>query len=291
MPKSGGESDKLGNRYEGIWTIGCLLEVAAEKCESLKVEPIGDEALGIEFVVLHGDGSHEYHSAKRQRSGGEWSLAALAGKSGRPGRSILADLFGKLSASGKCRGCFVSSTGANDLRELAERAVRRSTPSEFQEDLKSSDRLRQAFEKYVLPVTSDDWALAHEHLRQIRVALIDEATLSKQVEQHIAYLVYRPDSRDFSGTEVRVLLGDFIVNHLGSELREPVVWEYLASFGYAKRDWALDTTIRSTVRERNQEYQRAVEVELINGTRLPRAETRKIVDEATRPGGAKAVLV
>ena len=78
MPRSGGESDKLGNRYEAIWTIGRLLEMVDGRSESLTVEPFGDEALGIEFVVTHLDRSREFHSAKRQRAQGEWSLAVLA---------------------------------------------------------------------------------------------------------------------------------------------------------------------------------------------------------------------
>ena len=53
----------------------------------------------------------------------------------------------------------------------------------------------------------------------LRNVLIDEATLTRQVEQHIAYLVYRPDLREFSEAEVRVLLGDFILDSLGIEIR------------------------------------------------------------------------
>ena len=120
MPRSGGEADKLGNRYEGKWTIGVLFEIAASKCESLKIEPIGREGLGIEFVAVNLDGTREYHSVKRQRSHGEWSLAVLTAQDGKTGRNILTDLFGKLSADGSNKCCFVSSTGANDFRELAE---------------------------------------------------------------------------------------------------------------------------------------------------------------------------
>lgn len=290
MPRAGGEADKLGNRYEGIWTIGRLLELAAAKSESLTVEPIGDEAIGIEFVVRHVDGTRECHSAKRQRTRGEWSLAVLTRKDKKTGRSILNDLFARLSTDGKHRCCFVSSTGANDFRELAERAHRRQTLSDFQDDLKSSDPLRQTFEKSVLPITSNDWGVAYEYLRRMQVVLIDEATLTRQVEQQIAYLVYRPDSREFSEVEVRVLLGDFIFDSLGTEIRDDAVWAFLSKFGYAKRDWATDTTIRDVVRERNRAYVRTVEFELINGARVPREETQTIVDEVRRGDGAKTVL-
>ena len=114
MPKPGGESDKLGNRYEGIWTVGRVLDLASGQIESVTVEPIGDDGTGIEFVVKNNEGVLELHSAKRQRAKGEWSLATLSTKDKKTGRSILSDLLGKLSKNGIARVCFVSSTGAND---------------------------------------------------------------------------------------------------------------------------------------------------------------------------------
>ncbi|MFZ1936913.1 MAG: hypothetical protein WCB27_04280 [Thermoguttaceae bacterium] len=291
MPRPGGESDKLGNRYEGKWTIGRLLDLAASNCESLTVEPIGREGLGIEFVVIGLDGTQEYHSVKRQRSKGEWSLAALAAVDGKTGRSILTDLFGKLSADRNNTCCFVSSTGANGFRELVERTGRRHTLVSFQDDLKSSQGLCRTFEKYVLPATSNDWSKAYFNLRQMRAVLIDEDSLTAQIEQHIAFLVYRPDSRVFSNSEVRVLLGDFIVDHLGTPIDCDAVWKFLAGYGYAKRDWTTETTVRDLVRSSNRAYVRAVEIELINGARVPRLEAQTIVDEMVRSDGAKTVLV
>jgi hypothetical protein len=268
-----------------------LLELAASKAESLTVEPIGREGLGIEFVAENLDGTREFHSVKRQRSRGEWSLAALTEKDGKTGRSILTDLLGKLSADGTDRCCFVSSTGANDLRELAERATRRQTVAEFRNDLMLAARLYQGFEKHLVPAASNDWNMAYLYLRQIRVVLIDEGTLTRQIEQQIAFLVYRPDLRGFSESEVRVLLGDFILDRPGTKIGHDAVWEFLSGFGYAKRDWATETTIRDLVRERNRTYARAVEVELINGARVPRKEAETVLDELIRCGGAKTVLV
>jgi len=291
MPRSGGEADKLGNRYEGKWTISRLLELAAAKAKSLIVEPIGPERLGIEFLEESLDGTCEFHSVKRQRSSGEWSLRALTAPDGTTGRTILSDLFGKLSPGGIEKCCFVSSTGANDFRELAERAARRQTLSDFQEDVRSSHRLWQAFEKYVLPAASNDWSTAYLDLRRMRVVLIDEVTLARQVEQHIAFLVYRPDSRAFSNGEVRVLLGDFILDQLGTKVQHDIVWGFLNGLGYAKRDWAVEMTIRDLVRKCNQAYTRAVEIELINGARLPRKEAQTIFDELVRDDGPKTVLV
>ena len=78
MPRAGGEAEKLGNRYEGIWTVGQLLELTRGQRECITVEPFGSDALGIEFVAKLANGCKEFHSAKRQRAQGEWSLAVLA---------------------------------------------------------------------------------------------------------------------------------------------------------------------------------------------------------------------
>jgi hypothetical protein len=44
MPRAGGESDKLGNRYEGIWTVGQLLgRESIQAFEVLDRFGIGDE--------------------------------------------------------------------------------------------------------------------------------------------------------------------------------------------------------------------------------------------------------
>ena len=174
---------------------------------------------------------------------------------------------------------------------LRSGAARRHTLPEFRDDLKSSEGLYRTFEKYILPAASNDWNTAYLNLRRMRVVLIDEETLTKQVEQHIAFLVYRPDSRAFSCSEVRVLLGDFIFDHLGTEIGHDTIWNFLTDFGYAKRDWATETTIRDIARRCNQAYVRAVEIDLINGTRVLRKEAQMILDELIRGDGARTVLV
>src|SRR6185312_8146420 len=97
MPRPGGEADKLGNFYEGIWTADSILDLLSGTALSLQVEPFSpSEALGIEFIKNLLTGAIEYHSAKRQKIGLAWSLADLT-KRKLDGRSILGDLFSKLA--------------------------------------------------------------------------------------------------------------------------------------------------------------------------------------------------
>jgi hypothetical protein len=64
MTRPGGEADKLGNRYEGLWTVNVLLDVVEGLRSSLTVEPYDHESAGIEFVLC---GRREAHTESSQR--------------------------------------------------------------------------------------------------------------------------------------------------------------------------------------------------------------------------------
>lgn len=37
MPLSGGATDKFGNRYEGLWTVNCMLDILDEQADSIRL--------------------------------------------------------------------------------------------------------------------------------------------------------------------------------------------------------------------------------------------------------------
>ena len=76
MPLPGGAAEKYGNRYEGRWTVACMLDVMDEKADSIRLEPPDLEGQGFEFRTTR-QGIQEYHQVKRQRSVGNWTLNAL----------------------------------------------------------------------------------------------------------------------------------------------------------------------------------------------------------------------
>ena len=77
MPLPGGAAEKFGNRYEGRWTVACLLDIMDEKASSIRLEPPGPEEQGFEFWVTK-QGVREYHQVKRQHPSGHWTLHTLA---------------------------------------------------------------------------------------------------------------------------------------------------------------------------------------------------------------------
>lgn len=49
MPRAGGESGKLGNQYESVWTVDALLDVPEGRALSLTAEPFDrGQEVGIE---------------------------------------------------------------------------------------------------------------------------------------------------------------------------------------------------------------------------------------------------
>ena len=80
MPLLGGPTDKFGNRYEGRWTVNCMIDVMDERADAIRLEPPGAEGEGVEFWVRRGD-RREYHQVKRQHSvRGSWTLTDLGSR-------------------------------------------------------------------------------------------------------------------------------------------------------------------------------------------------------------------
>src|SRR5574341_443397 len=77
MPLPGGATDKFGNRYEGRWTVACMVEVMDDRADAIRIEPPGPQGEGVEFWLRRKD-TIEYHQVKRQHGAkGYWPLAEL----------------------------------------------------------------------------------------------------------------------------------------------------------------------------------------------------------------------
>src|SRR6266567_1654947 len=113
MPLPGGPTDKFGNRYEGRWTVFCMIEVMREHADSIRLELPGED--GAEFRLSQA-GQYAYHQVKRQQSStGHWLLSDL----GRKG--VLSYFWQKLKEE-PCQCIFVSTHPAHQLEELTYRA-------------------------------------------------------------------------------------------------------------------------------------------------------------------------
>jgi len=129
--RSGGEADKLANRYEGLWTTYQLFEVLRGDALSLTPEPL-EEGVGVEFHKKLPGGVRESHSVKIQTPGNGWTLTMLT-RVAHNGRSFLGDLIGKTMADPVARAYFVSGVTARSRQQEArddcgtDRAMSRPT--------------------------------------------------------------------------------------------------------------------------------------------------------------------
>ena len=192
MPRPGGEADKLGNRYEGLWVVDAALDLIDGEYVDLVVEAIGDEAAGVEFFATTSLSIREYHSIKRQQTVGNWTISRLAQGKPPSGRSILGDLVQKVQEGAV--GVFSSGTSASELVNLLENAGPSESHEEFLARIGGNAHLSGCFYKAIVPMCGDAEA-AYFALRNLRVRTKLESDLAKDIERRIRFSV--PDaSRD-----------------------------------------------------------------------------------------------
>ena len=272
MPRPGGEADKLGNHFEAVWTVYVVLDVFDGISSAITAEPPGDVSLGVEFYVEGADGSHQYHSVKRQKTGGDWSIADLCAHNAT-GRSVLGDLFDKSTLDGSVNTCFVSSTGANEIRELSERASKADDIPEFRRAL--SAELQAKFDKHIVPVCTNDESRSLAFLQGLEVILHSHQHLVQSVERRIASMLYRLDGSALDPGNVRREISEHLVECLGTRLSREHIREHLRGRGIGSRDWKTDRAIADAVRRVNDRYIAMTATELINDAYI----VREIVDD------------
>jgi hypothetical protein len=256
MPLAGGPSDKAGNSYERRWTVLTLTELLLGHAQSLRIEVPGEQGKGAEFRLLVGS-VPEWHQAKRQRGGGPWTIASMATE------GILAPCWPKIQAGGRC--VFVSSTGAQELRELAERAFNAASWAEFAAEFltgeqgKPFQRLRRAWGD---PLEQETF----QALWHVDVRLIDEPQLARWVEDRLRALVTGAPA---TAAAVLAQLVDDSVHH---ELTATDVWAHLAEHGHAPRNLSQDEVVVRRLGEGVESYLRRLRPLYIDGRELPRVE-------------------
>ncbi len=179
MPLPGGPADKAGNSFERRWTVFTLLDLLEGRAQSVRIEVPGDIGTGAEFRVM-ADGIAVWHQAKRQRDAGPWTIANMAAE------GILGPWWPKIQDGGRC--VFVSSTGAQELHELVERASSANSWAEFDAEFltgNQSARFRRLRSAWGDPAEK----AVHQALGSIEVRLLGERDLAGYVEARLSSLV------------------------------------------------------------------------------------------------------
>src|SRR6185312_10670846 len=252
MPRPGGESDKLGNHFEAIWAVDAVIDVFVGSFKAITVESFGDESRGVEFHLEKLDSSLQFHSVKRQKQGSDWSIADLCRGHDAAGRSILGDLFDKLHEFSNAEIRFVSSTGANELRELSERADTPANVEEFRKIL--SAKLQSEFDQRVVPLCGRDESFALRALKALEVIPRGHRDLIRTVDRRIDELFYRTDRSPFRPADARRMLAEFLLANLGPRIDAKQLRSFIAERQIGVRNWKTDATVNEAVAAVNERY-------------------------------------
>lgn len=277
MPLPGGASDKFGNRYEGLWTVSCMVKVMDERADAIRLEPPGEEGEGAEFW-LERDEKREYHQVKRQYvSEGRWMLTSLAGK------KILLRFWEKLKNDGAyC--VFVSTHAAYELDELADRAKQSASWDEFNREFLTAQQQSTNFYK-LCRYWNCEQTDAYKALRRIDVETISERLLRTTVESHLATLV------EGDPATILDILAQFALDKVHCKLIAQDIWHHLENRGYPRRQWGKDPHILAAVDTINNRYIGQLQRDAIGGQIIPRDEVPTALQFLTSSDGKRGVLI
>ena len=277
MPLPGGAAEKFGNRYEGRWTVACLLDVMDEKADSIRLEPPDPAEQGFEFWTTK-QGIREYHQVKRQHSNGQWTLHTLK----REG--VLTNFIEKLQDP-KAHCVFVSSDSARQLDELADRARNAVSWEKFNKEFLTADQWIKNFSlvRHALPGSSEQEI--YEHLKRVYIKTIDESSLRTMIESRASTMV------DGDAANVVDVLAEMASDEVHQELTALDIWNHLESRGFSRRHWDKDPHILNAVEGANRRYLRFLRDQAIDRTVLPRQEAQTVHDHLKKTSGKPGVLL
>lgn len=279
MNFAGGVADKLGNRYEGRWTVHCMVDVMDEKADSISLEPPGID--GIEFFIRR-NGKLEYHQVKRQKSGlGHWTLSALENQQVK----VLSNFWQHLTTNPDVSCFFVSTQDADELQRLAMDARDAASWTEFEQKY-FNKTLSDHFDKLINKWGNCSRTDAYQALKRVEVETVGEQFLVNTVDNRLAALV-EGDSKT-----VRIELAELALNRIRNELTAHDIWHYLLEErGYRRREWGKDPHVLAAVDRVNDHYLSRLHKEAIAGKVIPRDEVDIIVNKLTSSDHKRGVLV
>ncbi|WP_244930362.1 hypothetical protein [Nocardioides sp. W7] len=244
-PRPGGETDKIGNRYELAWTIRHALYCILDASRSLTPEESDVElGKGSEFTYVAGS-RVEIHQLKRQDgNSNQWNIKTLNRL------NIFAAAAEHVAAGHDYH--FVSLVPCGPLRELSERARKSSDLQAFTRNWLTNE-LSDAFDELAATEVLGSPAAAWSTLRGMWFEVHDEHDIVR-VNGMLAEL----SLEGTTGHLASLALGDIVLGNLGKRLVRANFLEELQEHGIkplaassrastAEQVRAVTTSWRSTV--------------------------------------------
>ncbi|MBI5032461.1 MAG: hypothetical protein HZB51_18200 [Chloroflexi bacterium] len=222
MPLPGGATDKFGNRYEGIWTVRCMIDVLSAHADSIRLEPPGADGEGIEFWLKRGN-QLEYHQVKRQNSpSGNWTVADLDNK------GVLKHIWDKLQDP-LSSFVFVSTNSASQMEELGDRSKRSISLDEFKREFVKAKTVYEIFNELRKRWNNCTEQQAYSILRRLGIETTSERLLRSTVEVELRTLI------DGNAANAVDVLAQFALDKVHHQLSAEDIWKHLESRGFSRR--------------------------------------------------------
>ena len=260
MTLPGGPAAKLGNRYEGWWTLSEFVRMLGGETAAIRVEDPGVDKT--EFVVAIG-ASRELHQAKRSHPAGKWSLSAL-----RSDGLLLA--MGEQLAGNNDRFVFVSGSDAQELSDLCAAARDAQSVVEFERHFLKAGRRKAGFEKLRQCWVCDP-PTAYDRLQRIEIHTIDERELEAKVRLGVQVLFLTEPTVIVA--ELRTIVEDS-VHHMWT--RSALLQE-LEARGHPRRRLLSPQSAGAVVEEATDRYLDGERRRLIRNFLIPRAATQSLL--------------
>jgi hypothetical protein len=259
----GGSADKLGNRYELLWTVSEFLRMLrGDGAVSIRIEDPGTEKA--EFVVQ--GVNRELHQAKRRAPQGKWSLSSLA----KGGTEILQAISRQLAGNSD-RFVFVSGSEAPELAVLSARAQDAESLEEYEQLFLEAEGWKAQFTALKKFWGDCDSETAFDLLRRIEVRTLDDLSLEERAES-MAQALFLSDPVAVC-TELRAIALDSVHRTVS---RDALV-QKLAERGFALRKLAKPGDAPGLVKDATKRYLDVVRPKLIRNNLLPRPTTKALL--------------
>jgi hypothetical protein len=251
-----------------------MLLLLSEQLASITLESVGEDEVGVDIWITRHDGKREAQQCKAENgTKSQWTLDDLAR------RGVLTNLKMQLQRDSSFRFTFVSSTPANQLRDLSrsasDSAGKAQTFYDHQIQAGSNDR-KHAFSNFCRLIglsvnKSRDRELAFDLLSRSDFHLFSD---DRERQEELRWMAKQSVIGDSNA--VISLLASFAEENLRKTILAVDVRTHLKKSGFEPRALFADERIEPTLEKLREEFDESIRPHLAGGVLIPRRELEQL---------------